>query len=191
MSSPAAPRSLPRRRLLTLLPLAGSVAVGAGFWAMLAGMRGGSFDPHDIHAPVLNRPVPDFTLPDQAPGHGFSAADLRAATQPLLVNFFASWCIPCVIEAPILADLRARLPIWGIAYKDRPDDAAGFVTRTGGAYARLATDRSGLTAIDWGVSGVPESFLIRPGGSIAWHIAGPLTPEIVGGQLMPALTGLR
>ena len=177
--------------MLTLVPLVGSIAVGGGFWAMLAGMRGGSFDPHDIDAPAVGRTVPDFTLPDQPPGHGFSAAELRAATKPLLVNFFASWCIPCVIEAPILASLPTRLPIWGIAYKDRPDDAAGFVSRTGSAYARLAADRSGLTAIDWGVSGVPESFLLRPGGRIAWHVAGPLTPEIIEGQLLPALARLR
>ncbi|WP_419731134.1 redoxin domain-containing protein [Lichenicola sp.] len=177
--------------MLTLVPLVGSIAVGAGFWAMLAGMRGGSFDPHDIDAPAVGRTVPDFTLPDQSPGHGFSSAELRAATQPLLVNFFASWCIPCVIEAPILSGLRTRLPIWGIAYKDQPDNAAGFVNRTGAPYARLAADRSGLTAIDWGVSGVPESFLIRPGGRIAWHVAGPLTPEIIEGQLLPALASLR
>jgi cytochrome c biogenesis protein CcmG/thiol:disulfide interchange protein DsbE len=183
--------ALSRRRLLTIAPLAVTVVAGAGFWAMLAGMRHGSFDPHDIHAPVLNRPVPDFALPDQAPGQGFSAADLQAAGMPLLVNFFASWCIPCVIEAPVLAALRGRLPVWGIAYKDRPEDAAGFVTRTGASYNRLAADRSGLSAIDWGVSGVPESFLIRPGGTIAWHLAGPLTPEIVSGELLPLAEGLR
>ena len=118
-----------RRRLLTLAPLGVAGAAGIGFWAILSGMRGGSFDPHDIHAPALDRPVPDFTLPDQPPGRGFSGAELRAATRPLLVNFFASWCIPCVIEAPLLTAVAGRLPIWGIAYKDRPDDAAGFVTR--------------------------------------------------------------
>ena len=174
-----------------MAPLAAAAAVGTGFWAMLSGMRQGSFDPHDIHAPALDRPVPDFALPDQAPGHGFSAAELRAAGAPLLVNFFASWCVPCVIEAPVLAALQGRLPVWGIAYKDRPDDAAGFVARTGPAYARLAADRSGLSAIDWGVSGVPESFLVRPGGSIAWHLPGPLTPEIVAGELLPLAAGLR
>jgi len=182
---------LSRRRVLTIVPLAGAAAVGVGFWAMLSGMGGGSFDPHDIHAPAVNRQVPPFDLPDQAPGHGFSSADLAAATSPLLVNFFASWCIPCVIEAPLLTSLQGRLPVWGIAYKDRPDDASGFVTRTGSPYARLAADRPGLTAIDWGVSGVPESFLIRPGGTIAWHIAGPLTQEIIDRQLLPLAAGLR
>ncbi len=167
-----------RRRLLTLAPLGLAGAAGLGFWAMLSGMRGGSFDPHDIQAPVLDRPVPEFDLPGQAPGRGFSSADLRAATGPILVNFFASWCIPCVIEAPPLATVAGRLPVWGIAYKDRAQDAAGFVAHTGAPYTRLAADRSGLTAIDWGVSGVPESFLIRPGGVIAWHLAGPITQSL-------------
>lgn len=85
----------------------------------------------------------------------------------------------------MLALLSGRLPVWGIAYKDKPEDAGGFVTRTGSGYARLASDRAGLTAIDWGVSGVPESFLIRPGGVIAWHLAGALTPDIIDGELLP------
>lgn len=180
-----------RRRLVTMAPLGVAVAAGAGFWAMLSGMGRGSFDPHDVHAPALGRAVPDFALPDQAPGHGFSAAALRAAPAPVLVNFFASWCVPCVVEAPLLAGVAARLPIWGIAYKDQPQDASGFVARTAAPYARLAADAGGTTAIDWGVSGVPESFLVRPGGRIAWHLAGPLTEDIIAGQLLPLLASLR
>ena len=177
--------ALARRRVLALLPFGAALAAGGGFWAMLSGMRHGSFDPHDIHAPVLDRTVPAFDLPAQAPGTGFSSADLRAITRPVLVNFFASWCIPCVQEAPVLAELGRRLPIWGIAYKDQPDNAAGFIARTGAPYARVAADRPGLAAIDWGVSGVPESFLIRPGGRIAWHLAGGLTQPVIDTELMP------
>jgi len=180
---------LSRRRLLTALPLAGAAAVGAGFWAMLGGMRRGSFDPHDIHAPVQGRPIPDFALPGVPSGPGFDAAALRAQTRPVLVNFFASWCIPCVEEAPLLSGLGGVLPVWGIAYKDRPDDAAGFVRRTNAPYARLAADHAGTTAIDWGVSGVPENFLVEPGGIVAWHLAGGLTPEIVERTLLPLATG--
>ncbi len=181
-----------RRRLLTLAPLGLASAAGMGFWAMLSGMQRGSFDPHDIHAPALDRKVPPFALPDQAPGRGFSSDDLRAQAAPLLVNFFASWCVPCVVEAPVIASLEGRLPVWGIAYKDRPDDTAGFVRRSGiASYARLAADRTGFAAIDWGVSGVPESFLIRPGGSIAWHLPGPLTADVVAAELLPLAARLR
>ena len=181
-----------RRRLLTLAPLGLASAAGVGFWAMLSGMQRGSFDPHDIHAPALDREVPPFALPDQAPGRGFSSTDLRAQAAPLLLNFFASWCVPCVVEAPVIASLSGRLPVWGIAYKDRPDDADGFVHRSGAAsYGRLAADRTGFAAIDWGVSGVPESFLIRPGGRIAWHLPGPLTAEVVAAELLPLAARLR
>ena len=181
-----------RRRLLTLAPLGLASAAGLGFWGMLSGMERGSFDPHDIHAPALDRQVPPFALPDQAPGRGFSSAELRAQDAPLLVNFFSSWCVPCVVEAPVIASLSRQLPVWGIAYKDRSDDTAGFVRRSGTAsYARLAADRTGFAAIDWGVSGVPESFLIRPGGSIAWHLPGPLTAEVVAAELLPLVARLR
>ena len=173
-----------------LAPFGIAVAAGAGFWGMLSGMTRGRFDPHDVHAPALNRAVPAFDLPSQAPGKGFSSRLLSSQTHPVLVNFFASWCIPCVLEAPLLSSLSGMLPIWGIAYKDAPDNAAGFVRRTGAPYARLAADGAGLCAIDWGVTGVPESFLVAPGGIIRWHVAGPLTDELIRRGLKPALDAL-
>lgn len=173
-----------------LAPLGVTVAAGAGFWAMLAGMGSGRFDPHDIHTPSAGRGVPDFDLPAQAPGAGFSSSLLAAQTRPVLVNFFASWCIPCVLEAQTLSSLAAMLPIWGIAYKDAPENARGFVTHTATPYARVASDRAGLVAIDWGVSGVPESFLVAPGGVIRWHLAGPLTDDTIRTGLRPALDRL-
>ena len=182
---------LSRRHALMLAPLGLAAAAGAGFWAMLSGMGRGTFDPHDVHTPAQGHPVPHFDLPAQAPGQGFSSELLTAQPHPVLVNFFASWCIPCVLEAQTLSTLSTTLPIWGIAYKDKPDDAQGFVGRTGDPYARLASDRSGLTAIDWGVTGVPESFLIAPGGLIHWHLAGPLTPELIRDGLTPALRAIR
>lgn len=176
-----------RRHALMLAPLGVAAAAGVGFWSMLSGMRTGQFDPHDVHAPALGRAVPSFDLPALNSAQGFSATLLAQQTHPVLVNFFASWCIPCVLEAQTLAALQGTLPIWGIAYKDAPDNAEGFVTRTGTPYARIVADRAGTAAIDWGVSGVPESFLVAPGGVISWHIAGPLDDNSVRTGLMPAL----
>ncbi|WP_428390791.1 redoxin domain-containing protein [Lichenicoccus sp.] len=188
MSGPA---RLSRRRVVLLAPLGLAVAAGTGFYAMLTNMGTGEFDPHDVHAPVLNRPIPQFDLPSQAPGQGFSSQLLSAQTQPVLVNFFASWCIPCVLEAQTLVSVASLVPIWGVAYKDASANAAGFVRRTSAPYAKLAADRSGLTAIDWGVTGVPESFLIAPGGIIRWHVAGPLTADLIHTGLRPALASLH
>lgn len=191
MNDTSLPPSPTRRRLLMAAPLVVAGGAGVAFWRMLSGMSRGSFDPHDIHAPALNRPVPDFALPDQPPGTGFSAQDLRALKTPVLVNYFASWCIPCVAEMPVLNVLKDRLPIWGIAYKDKPEHALGFVQRAGNPYARIAADRDGLTAIDWGVSGVPETFLIGPGGVIRWHTASPITESMIANTIMPLADSLK
>ena len=186
--SDVTPTPLGRRRLLFALPLGVAAAGSAACYAMLAGMRRGTFDPHDVGTPVLGKAVPDFALPGLGRGPGISAADLRALRTPVLLNFFASWCIPCVEEAPTMTALGARLPIWGIAYKDKPADAQGFLGRTGNPYARVALDASGDAAIDWGVTGVPESFLIGPGGTVRWHYAaGPLDDATIRAELAPLL----
>jgi cytochrome c biogenesis protein CcmG/thiol:disulfide interchange protein DsbE len=96
----------------------------------------------------------------------------------VLVNFFASWCLPCVAEHPMLVRLsRAGVPVHGIAYKDKPADALAFLKRHGNPYTRLGVDEPGRVAIDWGVYGVPETYLIDPRGVIRWRYAGPITPE--------------
>lgn len=177
-----------RRRLLLLAPLGVAAAGGAAFWTMLNRMERGTFDPRGVPSPLVGKPVPEFALPAQAPGEGFTSADLHALGRPLLVNFFASWCVPCVIEHPQLMALAAEgLPVWGIAYKDTPEAAAGFLARRGNPFARIARDAPGQVAIDWGVYGVPESYLIDAQGVIRWRYAGPLTPDVVSEQLRPLL----
>ncbi|MGI4950349.1 MAG: DsbE family thiol:disulfide interchange protein [Janthinobacterium lividum] len=183
------------RRALLLAPFGVAVLAGAGFWTVLGRMRQGSFDPHDVPSPLLGKPVPDFTLPGLAAHQGFGAADLlaqlRAGGRPMLVNFFASWCVPCVIEHPELMALsREGLPIWGIAYKDKPEAASGFVAQRGNPFQRIAADQPGRVAIDWGVYGVPESYLVDAGGVIRWRMAGPITPQIAAEQLRPLLKTL-
>ncbi len=182
-----------RRRLLLLAPL-GLVALGgAAFYAMLERMEQGTFDPHAIGDPRVGKPLPKFDLPGVAPAQGFSSTDVQqaAAQQPVLLNFFASWCIPCVQEAAVLATLsQIGLSVWGIAYEDKASATNQFLNRYGNPYARIADDSHGRTAIDFGVYGVPESFLVDSKGIVRWHMAGPLNDDVVRGPLQNALKSL-
>ena len=177
-----------RRRALLLAPFGLAVVAGAGFFTVLGRMREGRFDPHDVPSQLIGKRVPDFTLPPLASFEGFGAPDLLAQKRPILVNFFASWCVPCVIEHPELMALsRQGLAIWGIAYKDTPVAATGFIARHGNPFARVAEDRPGQVAIDWGVYGVPESYLLDSTGAVRWRMAGPITPQVANEQLRPLL----
>ncbi|GAB6853611.1 redoxin family protein [Asaia astilbis] len=183
---------LTRRRALMTLPIAGAGLAGFGCWKMLSAMQDGSFDPRAIRLDKNERPIPDFVLPGiPGLGDGFDTSMLRQATQPVLINFFASWCIPCVAEMAALRVISQRIALWGIAYKDKPDDARRFVSRDGSPYRRTALDQSGMTAIDWGVSGVPESFLVLPGGQIAWHGTAALDETQFEQHVLPIAAGTR
>lgn len=168
-------QDITRRRLLWSIPFATAAVAGGGFLAMLSGLRKGNFDPREINTPILNKPIPSFTLADQPPSTGFNQQELQQQTKPVLINFFASWCIPCLTEMGVLQQLSNHIAIWGIAYKDKPDAVAGFLQRNGNPYQRIGQDPDGSVGIDWGLSGVPESFLIMPGGIIKWHYPKPLT----------------
>ena len=180
-----------RRRALLLAPFGLAVAAGAGFLTVLGRMKAGQFDPHDVPSQLIGKRIPDFVLPGLGDHEGFNAADVVSQRKPVLINFFASWCVPCVIEAPTLMALKQEgLPIWGIAYKDAVPAAEAFLGRRGDPYARLAADAPGRVAIDWGVYGVPESYLIDQSGVVRWRMAGPITPEIAEAQLRPLLKAL-
>jgi cytochrome c biogenesis protein CcmG, thiol:disulfide interchange protein DsbE len=184
------PRGPSRRRALLLAPLGVAAAAGVGFYAMLRGMGTGSYDPKGVPSALIGKAPPDFTLPplEGADRPGLSAADLRGAGRPVLVNFFASWCVPCVIEHPQLMRLaRDGVPVFGVAYKDKAEDSLGFIRRHGNPYARLGVDPPGRVAIDWGLYGVPETYLIDKDGIIRWRWAGPLTEDTLRQDLMPLL----
>jgi cytochrome c biogenesis protein CcmG/thiol:disulfide interchange protein DsbE len=181
-----------RRRLLFGVPLAVVVTGGGAFYAILRRMQGGTYDPHALPSPLVGHQPPAFTLPGAAGSTGFSNTDLLAPPRPMLVNWFASWCIPCLQEAPTLARLAdVGLPIWGINFEDKPGPLNDYLAANGNPYQRIAADASGLTAINWGVYGVPETYLIDRHGIVRWRYAGALTDEVVRSELNPLLAQYR
>ena len=182
-----------RRRALLLAPFGVAAVAGAGFYTILGRMRTGTFDPHEVPSQLINQPVPSFIVPGQDPGQGFASTDLRTTEPrgPILLNFFASWCVPCIVEHPeLMALARGGLAVWGVAYKDQPAAAAAFIARHGNPYSRIGRDPGGTVAIDFGLYGVPESYLIDRTGIVRWRNPGPLTPAIVEERLRPALKAL-
>ena len=183
--------AITRRRLVLLAPLGLAAAAGGGFWGLLLRMQQGSYDPHSLPSMLVGKTLPDFSLPGQPPSAGFSRTDIIATGRPALVNFFASWCIPCIEEAPALMQLHQDgVPIWGIAYKDKPNAAAGFLAQNGDPYVRVARDEPGRVAIDFGVYGVPETYLVDRRGIVRLRWAGGLSDDVVRGTLAPLLKSL-
>ncbi|WP_297489266.1 DsbE family thiol:disulfide interchange protein [Acidocella sp.] len=177
-----------RRRLMFGVPLALAVAGGEGFYILLRRMQAQDYDPHALPSPLIGKRPPAFALPGAAGMQGFSNADIAAPPKPMLVNWFASWCVPCAEEAAMLGKLAARgLTIWGIAYEDDAADLARFLASNGNPYKRIAADQQGTSAINWGVYGVPETYFIDRNGIVRWRYAGALTDDVVASTLNPLL----
>ncbi len=177
-----------RRRLLFGGPLALAVAGGEGFYILLRRMQAQKYDPHALPSPLIGKHPPAFALPGADSMQGFANTDIAAPPKPMLVNWFASWCIPCAQEAAILGQLAGQgLDIWGIAYQDEAQALAQFLQQNGNPYRRLANDADGTTAINWGVYGVPETYFIDKTGIVRWRYAGALTDEVVASTLPPLL----
>jgi len=183
------PSPVPRRRLVVLLPLLAFLALAALFLYRL-----GSGDPSKLPSALIGRPVPDTPLPpiagllrDGATVPGIDSADFKGAVT--LLNVWASWCVPCHDEAPLLMTLAAdkRIRIAGINYKDQPDNARRFIGRYGNPFAAVGADVNGRASIDWGVYGVPETFVIGRDGRIAYKLIGPITPGNLDATLKPAI----
>jgi cytochrome c biogenesis protein CcmG/thiol:disulfide interchange protein DsbE len=175
------------RRWLLAAPLAAAGAAGLGFWAMLRGLSTGSYDPRGLPSALLGKPAPAFTL-QPLQGEPFTRDLLAGNGRPTLVNFFASWCVPCIVEHPQLMALhREGVPIFGIAYRDKPADALGFLARRGNPYLRLGADPESRAAAEWGVTGVPETFLLDARGIVRWRWAGPIDEATLARDLRPML----
>lgn len=173
------------RRVLFLLPVLIFVGVGIGLAVGL------TRDPGTLPSALIDHPAPTFTLPPVAgrAGPGFSSADLEGRVS--LVNVFASWCVPCRIEHPVLLELAHEgVPIYGINYKDPAEKAAGWLAELGDPYQAIGADQDGRVAIDWGVYGVPETFVIDAKGRIRHRHAGPLQPRDIEQTIKPLLAEL-
>ena len=174
------------RRLLFLVPIAIFVVLALILgWAL-------THNPREIPSALIGKPVPQFSLsPVQGRTLGLSKADLVGEVS--LVNVFASWCVACREEHPLFMRLKADdvVPIHGFNYKDQPNNAARWLDTLGDPYTRTGADRDGRVAIDWGVYGVPETFVITKDGRIAHKHIGPLTRKDIEETILPLVRRLQ
>jgi cytochrome c biogenesis protein CcmG/thiol:disulfide interchange protein DsbE len=168
-----------RRRLLTVLPL-----LVFGGLAVLFFVRLGTGDPSKIPSALLGRPAPATTLPalEGLTENGAAVPGLTPDTfkgKVSVVNVWASWCVPCHDEAPLLHALSSdkRFQIVGINYKDATENARRFLGRYGNPFSAVGVDANGRASIEWGVYGVPETFVVGRDGKIAYKLIGPITPQ--------------
>lgn len=176
--------------LLRLMPVI-VFAVVAGFFAMA--LRSG--DPSRLPSTLVGKPVPETVFPaleglelGGKPEAGFSSADL-AKGKVSVVNYWASWCQPCVEEHPFLEQLKeqAGVDLYGVNYKDQTDAARRYIGRYGNPYSAVGTDVSGRAAIDWGVYGTPETFIVNGKGEVVYKHVGPISAESLKTKLLPII----
>lgn len=181
-----APRQALAWRRRYLIPVAAFAALAALFaWSL-------THNPRDIPSALIGKPVPQFSLPAvQGRTLGLSSADLNGEVS--LVNVFASWCVACRKEHPLFMQLRttSAVPIHGLNYKDKPDHAEQWLNNLGDPYTRTGADRDGRVAIDWGVYGVPETFVVTKTGRIAYKHIGPLMRADLDTEILPLIRRLR
>lgn len=185
MSEVENPRRL-RGRLLTIFPVAIFALIGAGFyWGLFNGDDA-------LPSPLIGKIAPEFDLPPiEGRSDGLATADLKGKVS--IVNVWASWCVPCRVEMPLLNELAARdeIAIFGINYKDRPESALGFLAELGDPYTQIGADRDGRVSIDWGVYGVPETYVIDAEGRIAYKHIGPFDRASLENEILQIVRRLQ
>ena len=185
MSVEPATEAEPRRRLLVLLPLLVFLGLAGVFLAQLLSGQDGT----EIPSALIGQPAPATQLPPLE-GSGLPGLDsAQFAGKVTVLNVFASWCAPCRQEHPVLMGLAQddRYAMAALNYKDKPENARRFLGDLGNPYRSIGVDEAGRTAIDWGVYGVPETFVIGKDGAIAYKHVGPLTPDSVRTALLPEI----
>lgn len=168
-------------KLLMMIPLA--------IFAAFAGLSLGGMmrdDPDALPSARVGQPAPTIVVTPLGDKPVFDDAALRDG-QVKLVNFWASWCAPCRVEHPNLTQLAKTLPVYGINYKDNGDKALAFLEELGDPYAGIGADSTGRLAIEWGVYGVPETYVVAGDGTILARLAGPVTQRTIASTLGPAL----
>ena len=175
-----------RRRLMFIVPAVAFAGLAVLF------RTGLNQDPSIVPSALIGKPVPTFSLPP-VKGHklGLSSADLKGSVS--LVNVFASWCVACREEHPLWMRLKEKgiVPIYGIDYKDKPDDAERWLDTMGDPYTRTGADVDGRVAINWGVYGVPETYVVDRQGRIAFKQIGPVNARILDKTILPLIARLR
>jgi cytochrome c biogenesis protein CcmG, thiol:disulfide interchange protein DsbE len=172
------------KRLFYLVPVV--IFVGLA-WLLYIGLFQGP--PSLLPSPLVGKPAPDISLPAlDAEAQNFNRAELGQG-RPIIVNFWASWCVPCRLEHSTLQALAARkgVTLYGVDYKDKPEDGRAFLSELGNPFGKINEDRDGRVSIDWGVTGVPETFVIDSKGIIRVHYAGPLNEQELERLILPAL----
>lgn len=176
---------IPRRKyFMVAVPMLVFVAI-----LVLLGI-GLTLNPREVPSPLIGKPVPAFSLPPVL-GRKLGLSDKDLKGQVSAVNVFASWCVACREEHPLIQRLAREIPVHGLNYKDRPEDAARWLEQMGDPYTRTGADLDGRVGIDWGVYGVPETFIIDREGRIAYKQIGPITPSILDERLLPLVRRLR
>ena len=169
-----------------LLPLAGFLVL-VGFLAF-----GLKLDPREVPSPLIDKPAPAFSLPLlDAPDRRLSTQDMRGKVW--ILNVWASWCVACRIEHPVLVEFSktGAVPIYGLNYKDKREDAMGWLSKFGNPYTRSLSDTEGLVGIDFGVYGVPETFVIDKAGVIRYKQIGPITEQAWNEKIAPLVRELQ
>ena len=179
-------------RLSYILPLTALLLLAGVFFASLRMIESGDKTINVVPSALIGKPAPSFALPPLSGRGDKGLATSDFIGKVTVVNVFASWCVPCRAEHPVVERL-ARMgvaTVHGIAYKDKPAAAKKWLLELGDPYAAIGVDESGRIGIDWGVYGVPETFIVGPDGVIRHKHVGPMTPRVLEEEILPAIRKL-